>query len=587
MVFRRNRVGARPRIETRSRTVSGIGGAMLGIKLSLFTAVPGTLACSAWGALAVLICFAASAVADGKAFPFLLYDPTSITMPDQRAIIAWDEGVQTLAIETTIVGAEGETAWIIPLPAVPEIEAGTPGLFPTVQRVFADPVVHPRFALIDLFLWFTLPIAMMAVAHQCRSPIGRVVRGVAFTLAILMLLYPILAPTLGTARAALGEPGVHVVARDHIGGFDVATLRATDGDDLLGWLAFNGFAHDPSIEPVVADYLAQEWVFVAVKLAVPSGSDPGVNAMPMPLVFRFETDQPVYPMRLTGVQNGPLEVELFVFGEGRAWAPGLAVRTCAETIAPEFDESGDAEGISVRYGYEGPELVIAHPGLKGIVGDLPVGTHLAGTLAPEQMTEDLAIGWSGFRQTRRFVHSEASMDQQTWRWGGVALLAALVVGFAIRQQIDRARWYFILPAVLAPGVLGAAGPRVLLERLEVDGLVSSPRRFRTWTHREIAAAVFYSLVAGECTELYVDVDLVRSPAEEDLPWASRVALAVHSSEAFVSRFGDPLFPMTDAPLGYTIRQNAEIDRLEYVWYGAYGQEIVIPLEHEKPAGSAD
>jgi hypothetical protein len=559
---------------------------MLSIIVGTSPVVRGFAGRRVWAVLAVLVCFVAPAASDGKAFPTHLYDPASVTMPDQRAIIVWDEGVQTLAIETTIAGAEGETAWIIPLPAIPEIEAGTPGLFPTVQRVFADPVVHPRFDLLDVFLWFTLPIALMAVAHQCRSPIGRVVRGVTFTIAIVMLLRPIVLPALGTARSALGGPGVHVIDRAHIGGLDVATLRAADGDDLLQWLASNGFAHDRAIEPIVADYIVDGWVFVAAKLAVPAGSG-GDTATPMPLVFRFETKNPVYPMRLTGVQNGPLEVELFVFGEERASAPGLAVRTCAQTIAPEFDEDGDAEGISVRYGYQGPELVIAHPGLRAIVGDLPVGTHLAGTLAADQMADDLVIGWTGFRQTRRFVHSEASMEQQTRRWGGVALLAALVAAFAVRQRTDRARWYLVLPAVLAVGGIGAAGPWVFLERLESDSLDSSPRRFRAWTHRGVAEGVSSAMVSGECTEWFSDVELARSPAEEDLPWASRVAFAIHSSEALVSRFGEPLFPAIDAPLGYVIRRSAETDRLEYVWYGAYGQEIVIPLQSEQTEGSSD
>ena len=559
---------------------------MLSISLRRSTVTRDLRVRSLWAVVAVLIGLVAPAAADGKAFPTHLYDPASITMPDQRAIIAWDGQAQTLAIETTISGAEGETAWIIPLPAIPEIDAGTPGLFPTVQRVFADPIVHPSFGVIDIFLWFSLPMVMMAVAHQCRSPIGRVVRGVAFTVALLILLSPIEFPSLGTARASLGGARVQVVARNHIGGLDVATLRATDGDDLLGWLASNGFVHDPAIEPVVAGYIADGWIFVAAKLAVPAGSGADA-ATPMPLVFRFETDQPVYPMRLTGVQNGPLEVELFVFGGQRASAPGLAVRTCAETIVPEFDEDGYAEGISVWYGYKGPELVIAHPGLKAIVGDLPIGTHLAGTLAPDQMTEDLAIGWSGFRQTRRFVHSEASMEQQTRRWGGIALLAALVVAFAVRQRTDRARWFLTLPAVLAVGGIGAAGPWVFLERLEIDSLDSSPRRFRAWTHRGVAEAVSSAMVSGECTEWSTDVELARSPDEEDLPWASRVALEIHSSEAFVSRSGDPLFPAIDAPFGYIIRRNAAADRLEYAWYGAYGQEIVIPLENEESERSAD
>jgi len=49
---------------------------------------------------------------------------------------------------------------------------------------------------------------------------------------------------------------------------------------------------------------------------------------PHPIAFTFRSERPVYPMRLTGVENDRCDLELYVFGPERASARSLAVDYC-------------------------------------------------------------------------------------------------------------------------------------------------------------------------------------------------------------------------------------------------------------------
>jgi hypothetical protein len=86
------------------------------------------------------------AVADGKV---LSHQPAmaEATIPDQRALICWSNGVERLVIETRFAGDGTNFAWIVPLPSQPEIEAATPGVFATLAFQLRPPVVHDRFPL--------------------------------------------------------------------------------------------------------------------------------------------------------------------------------------------------------------------------------------------------------------------------------------------------------------------------------------------------------------------------------------------------------------------------------------------------------
>src|SRR6185436_18744733 len=79
--------------------------------------------------LAVALCGIARA--DGVVLPGVAV-VKPVRTPDQRALVRFDGKTETLVIETTLQGEGRDFAWILPLPAVPTIEASTTGLFPTL-----------------------------------------------------------------------------------------------------------------------------------------------------------------------------------------------------------------------------------------------------------------------------------------------------------------------------------------------------------------------------------------------------------------------------------------------------------------------
>src|SRR5580658_2991101 len=62
--------------------------------------------------------------------------PTALAkaqVPDQRALIRFDHGTETLVIDTAFKGDGTNFAWIVPTPSNPKVEIATTGLFATLQ----------------------------------------------------------------------------------------------------------------------------------------------------------------------------------------------------------------------------------------------------------------------------------------------------------------------------------------------------------------------------------------------------------------------------------------------------------------------
>ena len=104
---------------------------------------------------------------------------------------------------------------------------------------------------------------------------------------------------------------VSILDRRLVGIFETTTIASRDPAALENWLRENGFVISSNAEPVIASYLKDGWVFVATKIR--RDKPDNETSTPHPLSFTFKTDKPVYPMRLTGVDNGPLQIELYVF----------------------------------------------------------------------------------------------------------------------------------------------------------------------------------------------------------------------------------------------------------------------------------
>jgi MYXO-CTERM domain-containing protein len=83
--------------------------------------------------------------------------------------------------------------------------------------------------------------------------------------------------------------------------------------EVMDWLDTNGYAQDPAAEPILAEYLAENYLFAAFKL-----TNSGEVAQVHPIVLRFDVDEACVPLRLTRIAaQDDMEVRTFFLADDR------------------------------------------------------------------------------------------------------------------------------------------------------------------------------------------------------------------------------------------------------------------------------
>ncbi len=628
--------------------------------------------------LTCILCLSQFCFADGKVFPPVAF-PANVTIPDQRALIHFTNGMERLVIETRFSGAGTNFAWVVPFPAQPVIEEATTGLFPTLQYLFRPQI---RYNVPQHFVWLLVLAWLSYVAFQVRAtgrltapdvagallvavgilairaPDGRhdglqlifaflvfldalfvvtmirrwnalprawcaamftVFMGIqllpfAFTrslepleeghfiwglLACLDLYFaaelvrygpntrrPVTAAILicllaiqaipfllmggvrakGMAAASSSSaPAVSVLARQVAGIFETTTITSKDPAALQTWLRENGFTISTNSEPVIASYVRDGWVFVAAK--VRRDKPDAETSTPHPLSFTFKTEKPVYPMRLTGVDNGPLQVELYVFSRWRAEAAHFKVEDCTQPSYPPLP-SASIDGWS-RWSPETPSIV--HPLLRKWVGGAPVVTKLTARLTPEQMRKDVWLEWTAFseKRTRLFSRDGALTSSLNW---GVGALAATLLGTGLRSRASerstRKRTRNGVNAAALAGACVAAGVFFALPKTQVrlvrDAYAST---------MDNAYSLCLSLLdsdAATSTEVGAEARRVLSSASNDA--RSRRYGEDEESNPWDNALLGGTMREEDSPGNYTIRETN--GQLQFIGYDAQGAEHV-------------
>lgn len=388
-----------------------------------------------------------AARADGKVFvEQVVLAPVEI--PSQQAFLQYENGVERLVIETAFLGQGTNFAWIVPVPSKPKVTPVEPDFFARVRPPFEPSLRHqvPNLyfplviymglvllgwrALRDETRWTSdLPLCLglaLTLAVGTRSVmVGGLILGVAITIRVLVcskesfalaMLGALLVMGWGLMGKQMWDMGyiltmaaggggdarnvesedVFILARQRAGIFDTVTLTGKNPRAVTDWLETHGFKAPRAIEPAVQEYLDRGWVFVASRARL----DGGANALTTlhPLCFTFATSTAVYPLKLTGVDNSHCRIDLFVFGDHQATAPGFRVVRC-DRVAVNCNAQPDQRWK--------PWLRFAGDDLLNLVGRATVGTKLSGDLSPRQMSRDAEIGWHRFSSRGAVVYSPA------------------------------------------------------------------------------------------------------------------------------------------------------------------------------------
>lgn len=340
----------------------------------------------ALAAIAILfaLMIAQLGVADGGFFGKTV--GAKLTIPDQRAIIVWSEGQQTLFVESKLRAAAGDYSWVIPLPAPPtEIGKGRPSV---MDLIFGElpPMVRWRDAgqRFDaaVMLFSCLLAALIVLRWKSGPRWHRLVLLLAIP-ACVLLLFP-----ASRTHAAKGEGGgsdaVRVLDRQTIGSYDVSVVKSDDEEALVRWLDKAGTPLPAHARQVIDSYIREGWCFMAARFRKEMPAD----APPHPIRIKFPTEKPVYPMRLTGVVSERIDLDLVVIGPRVAECTPLTLLRSRELTNPE-------PGAEPMFNTLHPAVALRH---ADIVADLPdrgLATRLRGSLSRAQMQSDYTIEWKG------------------------------------------------------------------------------------------------------------------------------------------------------------------------------------------------
>ena len=207
---------------------------------------------------------AGPAFADGAFFTLLEYD---IFQPSQKALILYENNREDLILSVKYEGNADEFAWVIPVPNYPDIDVSDPELF---------------WELSDLTL----------VHLRVRGGGG-----------------------FGCIAHFAAVPPVEVLERTVVGPYDVAILSAQDPTALVDWLNSNGYSFPEESEKILNDYITKEWYFVATRINTGEEATGLAAGTIEPLKLSFESDEIIYPLRITSLSSKASEVLLYVFAD--------------------------------------------------------------------------------------------------------------------------------------------------------------------------------------------------------------------------------------------------------------------------------
>jgi hypothetical protein len=256
----------------------------------------------ALGGLTTTVVAPASACGCGAYIP----EQGGASVVDERALIGWDGTRENILMSLRVSGSSERAAWVMPVPSSAQVSLGEPEAFEELGRLTA-PRIEYRDSWWPTFSWL--------IADS---------------------------PSEGAMAGPPPGAGVDVLSQQRIGPFDVTRLAAHDASALAKWLTDNGFPHPDGLDANLAPYVADGWEIVAVKLAPAQGES--LTGDLQPLSLSFETDEVVYPMRLSRSADTPQTVDLFVLADHRMDPTSLPV--AGETPTLEFAGPIDESDVS-------------------------------------------------------------------------------------------------------------------------------------------------------------------------------------------------------------------------------------------------
>ncbi len=206
---------------------------------------------------------------------------------DQQTYVFYKDGVETFVIRPGFTGKVEDFGMLIPFPTPPAIRKVPDNIFPQIAAA-----VDPPEVVVDLRIRL---LAQTAKANF-SGPVNQ-------------------------SLEVLKRSEVRVLREEAVGMYEVAVLQAGSPAALKKWMDSHGYTYPKGMDAVCADYVKDQWCFVAVKTKVAGKKSlepaPGQRNVTTKLRageafdgfvqgmgFRFKSEELVVPMRLSAFNDG-------------------------------------------------------------------------------------------------------------------------------------------------------------------------------------------------------------------------------------------------------------------------------------------
>ncbi len=236
----------------------------------------------------------------------------------------------------------------------------------------------------------------------------------------------------GSGGAAPGGTD-RVTVTDHttVGPFEAAQLTGTDSAAVTEWLGDNDFELPGDLSAALTPYLAEGWLVVAVRLAPDTEGTTFADGLPS-MRLTFDTETPVYPMRLSATAEYAQPLRLYVLADHRMDVSGPA--------------PGGAEPELTYANWVRPAELADHPVLAEMIDEPRFLTRYDATFDPAAITDDIHLtraaadeSYRGVVVETRYVTGTSTGTILLWLVsiaGGLAVLVLIGLGRRRRHR----RW---------------------------------------------------------------------------------------------------------------------------------------------------
>jgi len=182
----------------------------------------------------------------------------------QRAVVFYEDGVETLVMSSTFAGSADDFAWLIPTPNKPEVDKVSTGLFSELSTR----------------------------TSRAFKQTGDI--------------YPVPFMVSGLATESFSGPSITVEETKEVGYYEATVVSATDSQELIRWLAERGYTYPSTQGHLLNDYIKDKWHFTVVRIK-PDFADSSVSASlrrghSTPLKLTFNSGEIIYPIKLSQVK---------------------------------------------------------------------------------------------------------------------------------------------------------------------------------------------------------------------------------------------------------------------------------------------